>query len=101
MGILFPTVRKPRQFDHQPIYYDPNKEALKKRIQKVKQEMGVEAPDYEQYKEEIRGSFVEGTTHLRRSLDRGDDISNRATKNMRLLLFLGVLFFLVWFFFLR
>ena len=63
--------------------------------------MGIEEPDYEEFKESIRGSFIEGTTHLKRSRDRGSDVNDRSSKNMRLLLFLVVLLFLLWFFFLR
>ena len=97
----FYKLRKPRQFDHKPIYFDPRKEALAKRVHKVKMELGVEETDYEQYKEAIRGSFIEGTTHLKKSKDRGDDIRNRLYKNMRLLLFLVILGFLLWYFFIK
>lgn len=38
----FYNMRKPRQFDHKPIYWDPHKEALEERISKVKREMVVE-----------------------------------------------------------
>ena len=102
MGIFsFYNMRKPRQFDHKPIYFDPQKEALEKRINKVKREMGYEVTDYEQLKEEIRGSFIEGTSHLKKSRTRGDDVRNRVYKNMRLLLILSVLMFLLWFYFLK
>ena len=97
----FYSMRKPRQYEHKPIYFDPRKEALQKRIHKVKMEMGVEETDYEQYKEAIKGSFIEGTSHLKKSKDKGDDIRNRIYKNMRLivLLVIGALFF--WYFFLK
>ena len=37
MGMFsFYNVRKPRQFEHKPIYWDPRKEKLEKRIHKVK-----------------------------------------------------------------
>ena len=100
MGIFsFYNMRKPRQYEHKPIYFDPRKEALDKRIHKVKREMGLEVSDYDQLKEEIRGSFIEGTHHLKKSKDKGDDIRNRVSKNMRLLLILSILAFLFWFFF--
>jgi hypothetical protein len=38
----FYNVRKPRQFDHKPIYWDPHKEAMEDRIRKVKREIGME-----------------------------------------------------------
>ena len=102
MGIFsFYKMRKPRQFEHKPIYFDPQKEALQKRIQKAKVELGVVEPDFELYKEEIRGSFVEGTKHLKKSKNKGDDIRNRVYKNARLLLILALLIFIFWFFFLK
>ena len=102
MGFFsFYNMRKPRQFEHKPIYFDPRKEALEKRIHKVKREMGVEITDYKLLKEEIKGSFIEGTSHLKKSKNRGDDIRNRAYKNMRLILILVILAFLLWFYFLK
>ena len=102
MGIFnFYNVRKPRRYDHKPIYYEPRKEALEKRIHKVKMELGVEETDYEQYKEAIRGSFVEGTSHLKKSKSRGDDIRNRLYKNMRLILIIVLLGVIFWYYFLK
>jgi len=94
-------LQKPRQFEHKPIYFDPRKEALDKRIHKVKMEMGIEETDYEQYKAEIKGSFVEGTKHLKKSIAKGHDARSRDYSNMRLLLIIVVLAALYWFFFLR
>jgi len=102
MGVFqFYNLRKPRQFEHKPIYYDPRKEALERRIHKVKMEMGLEETDYEQYKEDIRGSFIDATKHLKKSKEKGDDIRNRMYKNMRLILILAVLGVLFWYFFLK
>jgi hypothetical protein len=64
-------------------------------------ELGVEETDYEQYKEAIRGSFIEGTTHLKKSRNKGDDIRNRVYKNMRLILILILLGVVFWYYFLR
>ena len=74
---------------------------LEKRIHKVKMEMGVEEGDYEQYKEAIRGSFVEGTHHLKKSREKGDDARDRLYRNMRLLLLLAILAAIYWFLYLR
>ena len=38
----FYNVRKPRQYTHKPIYWDPHKEAMEDRIRKVKREIGME-----------------------------------------------------------
>lgn len=102
MGMFsFYNLRKPRQFEHKPIYYDPRKEALEKRIHKAKVELGVEELDPEQRKEAIRGSFIEATTHLKKSKDKGDDVRNRVYKNMRLILILVILAVIYWYFYLR
>ena len=37
----FYNVRKPRQFEHKPIYWDARKEALGDRVEKVKRELGM------------------------------------------------------------
>ena len=79
----FYNVRKPRQFDHKPIYWDPHKEAMEDRIRKVKREIGMEEElSIDDYKAEIKGSFVEGTSHLKKSRDNGHDSRSRTYKNM-------------------
>lgn len=35
MSVLFPKVQKPREWDYRPIYYDPEKEALKERRERL------------------------------------------------------------------
>ncbi len=96
----FYNVRKPRQFEHKPIYWDSKKEALEERVLKVKREMGLEEKP-EEYKPQIKGSFIEGTTHLRRSKDRGDDSRGREYKNVKLFVVLVVLLVLFWFLYWR
>jgi len=97
----FYNMRKPRRFSHTPIYYDPRKEALDERIRKVEIEMGVRQEEEEDYKPSIKGTFIEGTSHLRKSRAKGDDLSSRGSKNMRLLLVLALLLAAFWFFFLK
>ena len=97
----FYNMRKPRQYEHKPIYYDPRKENLEKRIHKVKVEMGIEEEDPEKYKETIKGSFIEGTSHLKKSKNRGDDIRERVNKNMRLLLAVVILGVLFWYLYIK
>ncbi len=95
----FYKVRRPRQFEHKPIYWDPRKEDLEKRTQRVKRELGIEEID-ENYKPDIKGKFVEGTSHLKKSQMKGDDIRNRKYKNIRLaviLVVLIVLFYVLFF----
>ena len=71
-------------------------EELEKRVHRVKREMGLEEESVEEYKDAIRGSFIEGTTHLKKSKSRGDDPRSRHYKNMKLLLALVALAFLFW-----
>ena len=97
----FYNMRKPRQYDHRPIYYDSRKENLEERIRKVKTEMGEEKVDYESYKDSIKGSFIEGTTHLKKRKSIGDNSRNRVNKNSRLLLILVLLLFAFWYFYIR
>ncbi|MDD4514913.1 hypothetical protein [Massilibacteroides sp.] len=96
----FFKVRKPRKFEHKPIYWDPRKEKLEERELRIKRELGVEKPS-DEYKPLIKGTFIEGTSHLKKSIERGDSVDSRKYKNVRLAIILVVLAFLGWFIFLR
>lgn len=52
----FYNVRKPRQFNHKPIYWDPHKEAMEERVRKMKREMGMEE-SLEDYKPHGQRNF--------------------------------------------
>ncbi|MDR0538421.1 MAG: hypothetical protein LBH04_10360 [Tannerellaceae bacterium] len=95
---LFPfyNVRKPKQFEHKYIYYDPRKEALEERKLKVKRELGLEITP-EEYKPHIKGTFMEGTTHLKKSYMKGDDVRSRMYKSGRLVLFATLLALVLWY----
>ncbi|MDR3141542.1 MAG: hypothetical protein LBU37_07455 [Tannerellaceae bacterium] len=92
----FYGVRKPRQFEHKPIYWDPRKEALEERTRKIKRELGVLDEPLENYKPDIKGKFIEGTTHLKKSHLKGDNSRNRKYKNVKLAVALAVLAALLW-----
>lgn len=68
MGMF--TMRKPRGFHHTYIYVDERKERLAKMEENAKRELGM-LPEKEFSPEDIRGKFVEGTTHLKRRRDSG------------------------------
>ncbi|WP_077155357.1 hypothetical protein [Bacteroides bouchesdurhonensis] len=70
MGMFFNSMRKPRRFNHQYIYVDERKEKLAKMEEKAKRDLGM-LPEKEFNPEDIRGKFVEGTTHLRRKKASG------------------------------
>lgn len=57
--------QKPRRFNHQYIYVDERKEKLEKMEEQAKRELGM-IPEKEFNPEDIRGKFIEGTTHLKR-----------------------------------
>lgn len=63
MGMF--TVRKPRGFHHNYIYYDPRKEKLKEIDERAKRELGL-LPPKEFSPEDIRGKFVQATKHVKR-----------------------------------
>ena len=92
----FYNVRKPRQFEHKPIYWDARKEALGDRVEKVKRELGMEDCSPESYKPQIKGTFIEGTSHLRKSVERGDTARSRKYKNVKLLVVLAVCAVIFW-----
>lgn len=95
----FYNMRKPRKFNHTPIYWDPHKEELEKKIQRVKNELGDGNVDIEDYKTQIKGSFVEGTSHLKKNIDRGNDSERRSSKNMKLILAAVILGGILWYLF--
>lgn len=68
MGMF--NVRKPRRFNHQYIYVDERKEKLTKMEEDAKRDLGM-LPPKEFSPEDIRGKFVEGTTHLKRRKESG------------------------------
>ena len=96
---LFPfySVRKPKQFEHKYIYNDTRKEALEERGRKIKRELGLEVAP-EEYKPQIKGTFMEGTSHLKKSYLRGDDARSRRYKSGRLILYATLLIIILWYF---
>lgn len=95
----FYNQRKPRQFDHKPIYWDPHKEAREERVSRIKREMGLEEESLENYKPQIKGTFIEGTSHLKKSRSKGDDTRSRRYRNVKLAVALAVLAALFWYLF--
>lgn len=68
MGMF--TMQKPRRFNHPYIYVDERKEKLAKMTENAKRDLGM-LPEKEFSPEDIRGKFIEGTTHLRRRKESG------------------------------
>lgn len=63
-------MRKPRRFNHQYIYVDERKEKIAKMEEDAKRDLGM-LPEKEFSPDDIRGKFVEGTTHLKRRKESG------------------------------
>ena len=68
MGLF--TMRKPRAYHHEYIYVDERKEKLQKVEENAKRDLGM-LPPKEFSPEDIRGKFIEGTTHLTRRKESG------------------------------
>lgn len=69
MGMF--TMRKPRGFHHSYIYVDERKEKLEKMTENAKRELGMLTEEKKVNPEDIRGKFIEGTTHLKRRKESG------------------------------
>lgn len=101
MALLsFYNNRRPRSFNHKPIYWDSRKEALDERILKTKKEMGIVVSD-EEYKPNIKGTFIQGTTHLKKRLEAGETAQSRKYVNVKLAIVLALLLVVFWFIFLK
>ena len=68
MGMF--SVRKPRGFHRNYIYYDPRKEKLKEIDERAKRGLGL-LPPKEFVAEDIRGKFVQATKHVKRRKESG------------------------------
>lgn len=73
----FYKMPKPQPFEHKYIYVDERKEKLKKVEEQAKRELGMLPPESFS-PQEIKGKFVEGTTHLKRRKEgEGTRLSNK------------------------
>ena len=68
MGMF--AMRKPRGFNHSYIDVDERKEKLAKMEENATRDLGL-LPEKEFSPEDIRGKFIEGTTHLKRRKESG------------------------------
>lgn len=86
---FFYNNRKPRQFDHKPILYNPDKDEFNERMIKIKKEMG--AIEDSELKPTIKGEFIRNTTHLRRKIDKeGSTGKSNSKRNITLIILLVV-----------
>ena len=92
MGLF--TMRKPRPFHHEYIYVDERKEKLQTREEDAKRDLGM-IPPKEFSPEDIRGKFIEGTTHLKRRKESGREPLSYATIFVAIAVLLYILHYLV------
>ena len=92
MGLF--TMRKPRPFHHEYIYVDERKENLQKMEEYAKRDLGM-IPPKEFSPEDIRGKFIEGTTHLKRRKESGREPLSYATIFVAIAVLLYILHYLV------
>jgi len=90
MGMF--NVREPRRFEHKYIYVDERKEKLAKIEERAKRELGM-LPQEGFNPENIRGKFVEGTTHLKRRKENGGP---RMSFPVAIVLIVLLVIFLLW-----
>ncbi len=83
-------MRKPRAYYHPYIYVDERKEKLQKIEERAKREAGL-LPEEGFNPERIRGTFVEGTSHLKR---RKESASKPLSYGVLILCIAGLLFVL-------
>ncbi len=95
MKMSFFNMPKPRGFRHQPIYFSPEKDALERRINKVKREMGELTED--DYKADIKGAFIEQTHHARRRAENPEKSSS--SRNIKLAIALVALCLIFYYFY--
>jgi hypothetical protein len=95
MGVpRFFKLHKPKQFEYNPIYWDPEKEEREERIRRIKQEMGVDEEGSSMQRSSIRrGSF--------RQYKRNAKVRASRSSNIRLIIILAVLFLLSYLIFYR
>jgi len=86
------NVREPRRFEHKYIYVDERKEKLAKIEERAKRELGM-LPQEGFNPENIRGKFVEGTTHLKRRKENGGP---RMSFPVAIVLIVLLVIFLLW-----
>ncbi len=92
MGMF--SMRKPRSFNHPYIYVDERKEKLNKVEESAKRELGM-LPEKEFNPEDIRGTFIQGTTHLKRRKESGRGPVKYGTLFIAIAILLFILHYLV------
>ncbi|HLN74076.1 MAG: hypothetical protein ACM3O8_04040 [Methylococcaceae bacterium] len=94
MGMKFLHLPKSKQFKMVTRYYDPQKEAMRERQERINQELGLEQEQPISYGANIKGKFRQsGKHHSGKTLEEA-----RRKSNMRLIYILIILCALFYFF---
>ncbi len=87
----FAKLPKNRKFNYQPVYYDPVKDEIKRRLaEKRSQEPSDEEISHLERKERIKQSFQK-----HRSAERSYNVNKNS--GIRFVIILGLLLFIVWY----
>lgn len=96
---FFYNNRKPRGFNYKPVYYDPQKEELEKRIAKIKREMeGSTQPDHT-FTSSVKGKFLQQSSFLKKKTGIRNGKNSFSSNNLRIILLFIVAMGLLWFIF--
>lgn len=90
---MFQT-KKPRGFNYTPRFYDPEREKWKKVEENSKRRLGI-IPPKEFKPEDIRGAFVEQTSHLKRRKEGNGKRFTSGQLVIFILLLIAVLYWLI------
>ncbi|MBQ8270344.1 MAG: hypothetical protein IJZ22_03950 [Bacteroidaceae bacterium] len=77
----------PRKFEHKYIYVDERREKLDKIVDNAKRDLGMLPPEELSYKERIKGTFQDASTHLKRRKQNG---SRLKTPTLIVALFIAI-----------
>lgn len=77
-------------FDYKPLYYDERKEERERRNELIKQEMGINSTEMNEYKPQIKGQIRRQIAQNRR---------HRKSSNLRLIVIIAALTFLAYYIF--
>lgn len=94
MGIFyFYNQKKRRTFNYQPLYHDPKKVEMEKRIRKIQRELDGDTSEIslEDYKDRLEGAISNQSKHLKRSYNKGETKQKRSQKNWWLILIVVLL----------
>ena len=82
-------MRKPRPFNHRPIYVDAQRDRLAEIEQRARRELGLDEPEAPS-SASLRGVFSRGQKHVNRRRERGQSLS------LKMSLLLIFILLLIW-----